>query len=491
MLHPLSARCRPDSFCDPHFRRPRSSSSIVAAASLVLTLASACVEPTEDADTSTTNGLESSGAPVGSLADDLAAVTPDLGGRGAPTDTQRRASGVAVSSSALTAPAEPAVIYLAYADGSAEQKTSPNPCPGAAPKFVCQFAPTLKACQQQIQAYLDQWYADFNVVFTLTRPASGWYYTEVISSGGGAWCGAKENVGGIAPFLCNDLAGGVSYTFSGGRTAKETAVIIAQEQAHLVGLEHSASTHDVMYPTICSDCDGFENVDNKVQGDVCGRPQQNSYQLLHDRLGAWTGGVKPTPFGCTNDMSSPSVTILEPSDKATVDSTFVLRIQASDDCKIAKANIQVTPMGLEATSTKPPYEWTLTRIKGQQKITVSVTDPSNKTSTASITINAPGITPPSGTGGASGTGGRPGAGGPGGATATDDGGALNASTRLPASAASGCEVGGCDIADPGARIPSSLSVLLAGLFMGWLLRRRPPARCRTPIRPRSIASRER
>jgi len=430
--------------------------------------------------------VESSAAPVGSLADDLAVVTPDLlGGMGAPTDPQRRASGVAVSSSALTAPTEPAVIYLAYAAG-------------AAPKFVCQFAPTLKACQQQIQAYLDRWYADFNVVFTLTRPTSGWYYTEVISSGGGAWCGAKENVGGIAPFLCNDLAGGVSYTFSGGRTAKETAVIIAQEQAHLVGLEHSASTHDVMYPTICSDCDGFENLDNKVQGDVCGRPQQNSYQLLHDRLGAWQGGVKPTPFGCTNDVSFPSVTILEPSDKATVDSSFVLRIQASDDCKIAKANIQVTPMGLEATSTKAPYEWTLTRIKGQQKITVSVTDPSNKTSSTSITVNAPGLTAPSGTGGASGTGGRPGQGGPGGATATDDGGALNANTPPNASTtrAAGCEVGGCDMAEPGARFPSSLSVLLAGLFMGWILRRRrrrSPARCypaRRPPRSRSIASRE-
>jgi len=25
----------------------------------------------------------------------------------------------------------------------------------------------------KIQAYLDRWYADFNIVFTLTRPTSG------------------------------------------------------------------------------------------------------------------------------------------------------------------------------------------------------------------------------------------------------------------------------------------------------------------------------
>jgi Bacterial Ig domain len=452
----------------------------LAAVSFFFPLASACVVPSGDPAAQATAGLESPAIVGGALADDLVDMTTGLGAVDASADTHasRSTSGIAVSSSALTAATEPAVIYLAYADGSTEQKTSPNPCPGAAPKFVCQFAANLKTCQQQIQAYLDRWYADFNVVFTLTRPTSGAYYTEVISSGGGAWCGAKDNVGGIAPFLCTDLASGVSYTFAGGRTAKETAVIIAQEQAHLVGLEHSASSRDVMYPTICSDCDGFENADNKVQGDVCGRPQQNSYQLMHDRLGPWNGGVKPTPFGCTNDISSPAVTILEPSDGATVDSTFLLRIQASDDCKIATANIQVSPMGLQATSTKAPYEWTLTRIKGQQKITVSVTDPSNKTATTSIIVNAPGSTVAAGTGGANATGGRSGNSGSGGATTTDDGGALNTSAPINANTertAAGCEIGGCDLAQSGTPLPSSLSILLAGLFMGWLLRRRPPA----------------
>ena len=92
-----------------------------------------------------------------------------------------------------------------------------------------------------MQSYLDRWYADFNVVFTLTRPTSGQFYTEVVSSGGGAWCGVDAKVAGVAPFLCKDIAGGVAYTFMGGEDAKQTAVIIAQEQAHLVGLEHTAS----------------------------------------------------------------------------------------------------------------------------------------------------------------------------------------------------------------------------------------------------------
>ncbi len=65
----------------------------------------------------------------------------------------------------------PKVIYLFYADGK-------TPCPrptstraaGTPPKFDCTFGRRSLDCQRQIQAYLDRWYADFNVIFTLTRP---------------------------------------------------------------------------------------------------------------------------------------------------------------------------------------------------------------------------------------------------------------------------------------------------------------------------------
>lgn len=440
------------------------------------------------------------GATTNGLANDLtgiaarrpavadAASAGDLGA-GAATD-------LGVATSALTSSSQgPAVVYLIYADGKTVTKPSPDPCPTTAPKFVCQFASTLQACQEQIQAYLDRWYASFNIVFTLTRPTSGWYYTEVVSSGGGAWCNAKDTVGGIAPFLCSDLAGGVSYTFAGGRTAKETAVIIAQEQAHLVGLEHTASAHDLMYPTICSDCDGFEDVDNSISGDVCGRPAQNSYQMMLDRLGPWTGGVKPTPFGCVADSSAPSVSILEPSDGATVASTFLVQAQASDDCKIAKATIRVSPMGLQATSTSAPYEWTLTRITGRQTVTVTVTDPSNKTTSTSITVNAP-SSGAAGTGG-SGTGGKSGAAGGAGAssgsgahpaTGTEDAGVLlDAALSAHTETSGGCDVGGGRVArtaEAGGR-GGWMTGLIASVLLGLtsLARRRPS--CRTARAARS------
>jgi len=215
-------------------------------------------------------------------------------------------SGLPAGAAKASTPA-PKVIYLVYADGkTAMPPLNYNACGGLAPKFTCTFAPTLLECQQQIQAYLDRWYADFNVIFTLTKPTSGTYYTEVVSSGGGAWCNVDASVAGVAPFLCKDLRGGVAYTLDGGKSAHDTAVIIAQEQAHLLGLEHVSSDADIMYPYICRNCDGFQNKSVAVTGDRCDRQTQNSYQMMIDSLGAWPGGPKPSAFGCMEDKQPPS-----------------------------------------------------------------------------------------------------------------------------------------------------------------------------------------
>jgi len=207
---------------------------------------------------------------------------------------------------------DPKVIYLRYADGTETHTANYDPCTGAVPKFECSFAPTLLECERQIQAYLDAWYADFNVIFTLTRPTSGSYYTEVVSSGGGAWCKVDDKVAGVAPFLCKDLNAGVAYTFQGGKSARETAVIIAQEQAHLLGLEHTNNPHDIMYPTVSTDTMGFVNDDSSVNADRCDRATQNSYGMMMKALGAWPGGPKPSAFGCMEDTAAPSVRFLSP-----------------------------------------------------------------------------------------------------------------------------------------------------------------------------------
>lgn len=285
--------------------------------------------------------------------------------------------------------APPRVIYLAYADGKQMPPTAVDACNGnRAPKFVCNFAPTMEDCQRQIQAYLDKWYADLNIVFTLTRPTSGRFYTEVISSGGGAWCGVDARVAGVAPFLCSDIYGGVAYTFMGGDSAKQTATIIAQEQAHLVGLEHTTSDHDLMLPTICHDCDGFEDANNTVKDDRCSRPMQDSYKMMKERLGTWKGGTKPQVFGCKSDTQAPTVSITEPGDGAMVAHDFSLRVDANDECALTMVKVDVSPQNLATQAAAAPFQWDLTNVTGRQTITVTAIDGAGHQTSASITVTA-------------------------------------------------------------------------------------------------------
>lgn len=290
-----------------------------------------------------------------------------------------------------TSVAAPKVIYLVYADGkTALPSMSYDACKGQAPKFDCTFAPTLLECQQQIQTYLDRWYADFNVIFTLTKPTGGTYYTEVISSGGGAWCGVDSSVAGVAPFLCQDLHGGVAYTLAGGTSAHDTAVIIAQEQAHLLGLEHVSDSSDVMYPYICRNCDGFENKPLAVTGDRCDRQTQNSYQMMMNALGAWPGGAKPSAFGCMQDKDPPSLSFLTPSNNARMGRDFSVKVDAKDDCGLSSVSITVSPQGLTASTKSGPYEWDLTGINGKQTITATAVDSSGHATVATLDVFAPG-----------------------------------------------------------------------------------------------------
>lgn len=372
-----------------------------------------------------------------SLAEDLRAAPPE-------DATPSRPQGVSRTSSALTNDTgEPKVFYLAYADGKPLPKTAINACDGTAPAFSCAFGESLAECQRKIQVYLDRWYADFNLVFTLTRPTRGSFYTEVISSGGGAWCSLPPQVAGVAPFLCRDLSGGVSYTLSGGESAKQTAIIIAQEQAHLVGLQHTTSQRDLMNPTICTDCDGFEDVVNTVKGDNCSQPTQNSYRMMLERLGGWPGGPKPSAFGCTVDAAEPTVSILEPSDQATVARNFSLRVSAQDDCEISEVSVNVMPMALVTSARVPPFAWDLSNISGEQTITVTATDVNGRVVVRTIHVTAP----------------------------VDDGDGSNTpglSNQVPA----GCEVAGCNVGTPGSGRSDAGAVVGPGAALALLLLRR-------------------
>lgn len=191
--------------------------------------------------------------------------------------------------------AEPRRVFLWFPDGGPLPPNTPKICGGnSPPAYSCTFAPTIAECRSEIQRWLDRWYADFNLVFTYQQPSSGPFDTIIVSHEG-AWCFADPRTTSQSPLpTCMPVESGWVATFQCGADARRCASIIAQEQAHLVGLNHTPSTTDVMNDLFLPDHDGFEDADNPVSGTQCRRPQ-NSYRLMLERLGPWPGGAKPAP----------------------------------------------------------------------------------------------------------------------------------------------------------------------------------------------------
>lgn len=209
-------------------------------------------------------------------------------------------------------PGKPAYLWLWYADGGPLPENEQT-CGGLHPPaaYQCAFGTSVRDCQAQVQAYLDDWYKDFNLLFTLTRPPSGDYYTLVIANGWPACAQAAAEVtngvpvdeAGIAAGNCNDNPGLAAIAIECGRSALACATIIAHEHGHLVGLEHTSSKTDVMNATVLTTAAGFDDQSNVTVNALC-ESKQNSYRQMLTALGAWPGGAKPDPFTPTGDAGA-------------------------------------------------------------------------------------------------------------------------------------------------------------------------------------------
>ena len=218
-------------------------------------------------------------------------------------------------------PGKPAYLWLWYADGTPLPENPPA-CGDVKPPpaFKCNYGETIGDCQRQVQSYLDAWYADFNLVFTLTRPASGDYYAIMITSDG-SWCpdtsAGTSTEAGVAPFNCNDNPGLAALAFECGHSAQKCATTIAHEHGHLVGLEHTISTIDVMNSTVLTTAAGFEDYSNRILDDtynICNLAKQNSHQEMLTALGSWPGGAKPGPFASLPDAGAADLRLADGGD---------------------------------------------------------------------------------------------------------------------------------------------------------------------------------
>lgn len=401
--------------------------------------------------------------------DDPAALTdrPEFDDQVAPTPEDLAASDDYAASEEGTLRAEigaPTIHYINFSDGTMVLKKSSVDDATKNTSFVCgsggrpypKYTGT-DTDKKKLVSSLATMMADFNIVLTTSRPASGVYSMELVGPAGSECPGGGAGVG---PMDCgNRNKANISFTFLGG------VVTTAQESGHAFGLEHVDVACDVMGAGYSSKgCPGgkwgYPDVDGAVLSlgqPTCGSQTQNSYQMMKKVLGDWPGGAKPDPMGdgglCA-DQLPPVVEITSPRDGETVGNDFRVEASAGDDCNVIKqVRIEVPAEGLDATSETAPFAWNLTGVADTNdlQIIVHATDASGKESDAATIHVKVGA-------GAGGGNNDPGAGGQGGGSG-EQGDATS---------------GGCSLAGHPAVATLPLLPLLL-LSRPRVVRRKPPA----------------
>lgn len=249
-------------------------------------------------------------------------------------------------------------------------------------------------------------FSRFNVEVTDVDPGSA-THVEAVVGGRPEQLGFGSNVGGVAPMYgnCAIVERGVVYIFAGNFSSPQVQCeIAAQEIAHAYGLDHEYLCEDPM--TYLSGCGKKAFQDRLVScGEYSARAcqcssQQNSVQLLTQKLGAAGTTMPPPPPPPTGDTTAPAVSLVSPAAGAvlTGNSYLTVTARATDNVGVSRMellwsyNNMVLPCdgsvsGVTCTRSGDQYSWRLRVGTGSRTFAARATDAAgNRATTASRTI---------------------------------------------------------------------------------------------------------
>jgi hypothetical protein len=141
-------------------------------------------------------------------------------------------------------------------------------------------------------------YAPFNVTVIDYDPGPDIQHVEGVFGGAPAMFGVASNSLGVSPFMtdCSMIESSIAFAFVDALPdARSICEVMAQEVAHSYGIDHEMLPSDPMsyffhdgpraFQDLYAPCGEFEARPCGVGGFVC-RPEQNSFALLTERLGA-------------------------------------------------------------------------------------------------------------------------------------------------------------------------------------------------------------
>lgn len=244
----------------------------------------------------------------------------------------------------------PLPIYLnrnggTYSPGPDDSRNNTSIVPNS-PSTVSAFSGS-NAQWATVVDCLTEMFSPYNAVIVETEPASG-EYIEAVIGGFPQELDLPNGVGGVAPIdsnRCRIIPNAVVYAFAGvyGNQMRDVCETAAQEIAHALSLDHEFHCPDPMtYLSGCGD-KTFRDFDAQcgeysARACNCGRPSQNSVDVLIEKLGAFNGTPPPPP---PNDPVPPVVNITAPGNGDTFpeNSTITVTVDATDNLAIASTEL--------------------------------------------------------------------------------------------------------------------------------------------------------
>lgn len=201
---------------------------------------------------------------------------------------------------------------------------------------------------EEVMDCTTEMFSRFNVQVTDVEPQSGAYIESVVG-GHPSQLGLPNGVGGVAPidpYQCNLIERAIVYTFTQnlGNNTRVICEVVAQEVAHAMSLDHQYLCADPM--TYLNGCGAKTFQDQASQcGEYsarqcnCGRPSQNSVQVLLEKLGPSDGSPPPPPP--PPDDEDPTVSIVSPANGETLPANAQIEVVATADDNNALAAVEL------------------------------------------------------------------------------------------------------------------------------------------------------
>ena len=254
-----------------------------------------------------------------------------------------------------------------------------SPFPGTAGDFS-----TLVDCAKNT-------FLPFDVTIVSERPTTG-TYSEIIVAGHGSELQIGINGGGVAPFI--DCAGStdnvITYMFAADSGVAQDYLCggIAQETAHVFGLDHELNADDPMTYLNIGSHKTFQNAaaqchDMNLNPAACRCfGQGTSSQQMQNSYGYLMGMFGPLI------LTPASMTIDDPKDGAYVKPGFSIHSTFVDQLTFSQATLAIDD-ATASTKTSGPYIFqTAGSIPtGDHKVTVTATDTASPPRTISASVN--------------------------------------------------------------------------------------------------------